>query len=247
MKAENLILELSKHIDQCLAKDLVREFVELQNDCKTGTLGKASGGKFIETVVQVLQFLEAKKYDKKPNVDEYLRILESKQTLFLNDDLKICCSRVARACYTLRNKRNILHKGAVDPNIYDLRFFFSGTQWILSELVRQIVNTNMSLAGKMIEFIQIPISSIVEELGDRKIVYGNLTVENELLVLLHSCFPEYLSIQNIQKSMDRRSESAIYNSLKKLWSNKLIHKEKTEYKLTQEGFKEAVNILSRIA
>jgi hypothetical protein len=179
-------------------------------------------------------------------VDSYLRNLES-STGPLNDDLKLCCARVARSCYTLRNKRSIAHKGSTDPNTYDLKYIYASAQWILSEIVRQVLTSDMNLAGRMIEFIQIPVSSVVEEFGGRKLVYGHLSAGKEILVLLHSYYPEYASRTEVGTSLDRRSESTISNSLNKLWKDKLIHKEESCYKLTQEGFKQARNILKNIS
>ncbi len=91
-----------------------------------------------------------------------------------------------------------------------------------------------------------PVSTVVEDFGTRKIVFGNLTVEKELLVLLHSFYPEYADLRSVKSSLDRRSSSAISNSLKKLWKGKLIHKEKSAYKLTQEGFRETTEILRNL-
>lgn len=245
MKSNDLIHELSKHIDESLAEDLVGSFVELRKDCKTGTLGRSSAGKFVETVVQVLQYLENSTYDAKPQVDDYLRNLESRPSP-LSDDLRICCSRIARSSYSLRSKRNIAHKGDVDPNTYDLQYTYAATQWMLSEIVRQVINTDMAAAGRIIEFIQIPVPSIVERFGNRKLVYGNLTIEMELIVLLHSYYPDYISLKVIQESMDRKSKSGISNALSKLWNAKIIHKEGSNYVLTQQGFKKAFEILSNI-
>lgn len=245
MNSDDLVTELSKHIDSNLAKELVNDFIAIRDDCKTGILGRASVGKFVESVVQLLQFIEKGAYDNKPSVDSYLRNLESKSTPF-DDDLRIVCSRIARAVYALRNKRNIAHKGSVDPNIYDLRYLFASVQWMLSEIVRQILKSDMSTASEMIEFIQIPVSTIVEEIDDRKLVFGDFTVEQEILVLLHSYYPKFIPRKTIQNSLDRRSNSAISNSLSKLWKEKFIHRKGTEYKLTQEGFKKAVQILRQI-
>lgn len=243
MNSDQLIAELAKYLDKQLAKEFVSEFVAIRNDCKTGILGRTSIGKFVETVVQLFQTLETGgKYDKKPNVDLYLKNLESKLTP-LNDDLKIVCNRIARASYSLRNKRNIAHKGEVDSNIYDLKYIYASAQWILSEIVRQFIKTDMASAGAMIEFIQIPVSSVVEDLGDRKLVFGKFTVEQELLVLLHSYYPNYISVQSIRSSLDRRSTSSISNALSKLWKDKLIHRKNLGYKLTQEGFNKVLRIL----
>ena len=245
MTPNALISKLSKHIDPSLSQDLVRDFMELRNDCKTGTLGRSSFSKFVETIVQILQFFERSSYDSKPDVDAYLKNLESRTTT-LPDDLRICCARIGRSCYTLRNKRNILHKGLVDSNIYDLRYAYSACQWMLSEIVRHTISTDKSLAGKMIDSIQMPVSAVVEDFGDRKMVYGNLTVEEELMILLHSHYPEYIPLKQIQKSMDRRSKSAISGNLSKLWNLKLIHRENAGYKLTQQGFNQAMNLLASL-
>jgi len=242
MSSDNLIKNLSRFIDLKLAKDLIKEFMAIRKECLTKDLGKSSIGKFIETVVQVLQFLDSKTYDNKPDVDQYLRTLDSK-TVNLNDDLKICCSRIARACYTLRNKRSICHKGGIDPNMVDLKFLYSGAQWILSELVRQVISVDMNTAEKMINFIQIPADSLVEDFGSRKLVYGDLSIADEILVLLHSVYPNYISSNNIYASMDRRSKPGICNALKKLWKDKLINKEKDNLVLTRKGLKKAVNVI----
>ncbi|OGV61817.1 MAG: hypothetical protein A2283_06290 [Lentisphaerae bacterium RIFOXYA12_FULL_48_11] len=245
MTSRDLILELSRVLDSNLAKDLVCEFIELRMECQTGTLGRSSLGKFVETVVQVLQYLDMGKYDAKPSVDDYLKNIESRSPA-LAEDLRICCARIARSVYTLRNKRNILHKGELDPSLYDLRYAYSACQWILSEILRYAIKSDKELAGGLVEFVQIPVSPVVEDLDGRKIVYGDLTVEKELLVLLHSHYPEAVRHKDIQVSMDRRSKSAISNSLKKLWEQKLVHRTVATYKLTQEGYKAATSVIKEL-
>jgi hypothetical protein len=245
MKTDDLIAELGKYLDPRLAHDLVDEFINIRSECKTGMLGRVSAGKFVETCVQVLQYLESGKYEKKPDVDQYLRTLESRATS-LNDDLKITFARIARSTYTLRNKRNIAHKGEVDPNIYDLHYVLASAQWMLSEIVRQTLTGNMTTAGRMIEFIQVTVSSVIEDFGDRKLVFGKLTVDEEIIVLLYSYYPNDADVKSIEASLDRRSSSAVYMSLKKLWRKKLIHRENSSYKLTQEGFRKALEILQTL-
>ena len=246
MSPDDLVQELSNHIVPALVSDLVESFMELRKDCKTGTLGRSSAGKFVETVVQVLQYFENGTYDQRPKVDAYLNGLESRESA-LPDDLKICCSRIARSSYGLRNKRNIAHKGSVDPNIYDLNYTYAAAQWMLSEIVRYAMNIEMAAAGAIIEFIQIPIFSIVERFGDRKLVCAKLTIENELLVLLHSYYPGHINSKVIQQSMDPRSKSGVSNALSKLWQTKLVHRDKDGYILTQLGFNRSVEILAELA
>jgi hypothetical protein len=149
MDIKSLEALLASRLPTQLATDLVAQFVQIRQDVASQTLGRSSPGKFVETVVQALQHLERGSFDRQPNVDNYLKNLESRATA-LPDGLRICAARVARAMYTLRNKRNILHKGEVDPNDFDLRFLLSGAQWITAELVREFSGTTMQQAGMLV-------------------------------------------------------------------------------------------------
>jgi hypothetical protein len=93
----------------------------------------------------------------------------------------------------------------------------------------------------------LPVSSVIEDFGDRKTVYGNLTVDREILVLLHSHYPDFVSPARIKLSLDRRSESAVSNALSRLWKQKSVHRAADGYKLTQRGFAEAAEVLTDIA
>lgn len=246
MKTDDIIIELSKSIPPVLAIDLVKEFMELRKDLQTLTLSRASAGKFIETTVQILEFIETGNYSTVPSVDAYLKNLESRSTS-LNDDLKITLSRIARATYTLRNKRNILHKGLVDANVYDLKYINSCAQWILTELVRQYITNDIHKAGEIIEFIQLPVSTVIESIDGRKIIHANLSVKEEILIVLYSIYPERISERKLNVSLDRRAKNSVYKALRSLWDDKRVHENAKLYTLTQAGFLQAQEILKRVS
>lgn len=219
----------------------------LRQDVATGTLGRASPGKFVETLVQVLQHLERGGYDSKPNVDDYLKNLESRGAASLDDGMRICAARIGRSMYTLRNKRNILHKDSVDPNTYDLRFLFAGAQWVMSELVRVTAAVSMKEAGALVDQVQSPVSELVERFGERTVVMDDMSAPEELLMLLHTHYPDVVATATIVASMDRRSASTVYNALAQLWAKREVEKAKTEagkkgYKLTQRGYRSASEV-----
>ncbi len=240
-----LVAALSKSIPQNLAEDLVTEFLQLRQDVATNTLGRASGGKIVETFVQVLQHLESGSHDPKPDVDGYLRAVESKTGL--DDGLRICAARLARALYAIRSKRNIVHKGAVDPNTYDVRLLLHGAEWVIAELLRLTQNLPMQEAGELIEMVHAPVGTLVEDFGTRRLVLPKLKISDELLVLLHSHYPERVPVSNIRSSMNRRSAGSVDNELRALWSNKMVEGNAAEgYRLTQTGFDAAVLIIQKI-
>lgn len=245
MNPSELIDQLDKYLPNSLVSDLINNFLKIKSEAATGTLEKSSPGKFIETVVQILQFLNNGQYEKSPKVDDYLKNLESRSTS-LPDDLRITLARAARASYTLRNKRNIAHKGDIDPNIYDLRYLYSTSQWILSEIVRQTLSKDINTAGRLIEFIQIPVSPIVEDFGDKRLVLKVGTTEEELLTLLLYYFPNYVLVSQIQKDMDRRARPTVSNVITSTYKKRFIEGNRQQgYKLTTLGYQEAIELIKK--
>jgi len=239
-----LVTALAKGLPQALAADLADNFLSLRQDAATGTLGRASPGKFVETVVQSLQFLDCGKYDAKPDVDAFLRAVESRPGL--DDGLRICCARIARAMYSLRSKRNILHKGDVDPNSYDLRFLHHGSQWVVAEFVRAVSGLSMEECGKLIDLVQAPVGGLVEDFGGRKLVLQEMSTREEILVLLHSEYPEALPVDQIVKCIDRRHEETVRRKVRSLWESRLLEGGAVDgYRLTVRGFSEAATVVTK--
>lgn len=220
------------------------DFLTIRQDVASCTLGRSAPGKFIETVVQVLQYLHSGTYEPKPNVDQFLRSIQSTSSS-LDDGLRICAARIARSMYALRSKRNIVHKGDVDPNLYDLRYLHHAAQWILAEIVRSVSGVSMEKAGKLVQQIQAPIGALVEDFGNRKIVLLDLSTPKEILILLHSNYPDPLTSERIVNSVDRKSRKTVLNAIRSLWKKRLIEGDSdTGYKLTQVGLQEAMKLIA---
>jgi hypothetical protein len=226
-----------------LAEDIVAQFLEIRRDVATGTLGRGSPGKFVETVVQVLQALEsAGKYDKQPKVDSYLRAIESRPST-LPDGLRVCASRLVRAMYALRSKRNIVHKAEIDPAVYDLRLLYAAAQWVLAELLALASGVKGDDAARLVAEIQLPVGGLVEAIDGRKIVHAEMTVKDEALVLLMTSYPEPMTVTELSRSMDRRSPGSVRATASVLWKEKLVHRaEDKRVVLTESGLRAAVGV-----
>lgn len=246
MDTRQLKAALATTLPTELACELVDSWVKLRLDTATQVLEKATAGKFVETLVQVLQHLENGTYDKRIDVDGYLRKLDSRSVAAFGDDLRICAARQARAMYTLRNKRNIAHKNDVDPNAYDQRVLHGQAQWVLTELVRFVTGGTMTAAGKLIDQVQMPVTALVEQIGSRRLVLPKVSASTEILIVLHSVYPSGLSRSSIAKDLDRSAAKTVANELAKLWRSKHVEKiEAGEFKLTLKGFAEAESAIRK--
>jgi hypothetical protein len=235
-----LAVALSAYLPKELASELVTDFVKLRRDYATSTLERVSAGKFVEAFVQCLQFLATGAYDPKPDVDAYLS-KKAESQVNVPEGLRLCGSRLARAMYTLRNKRNIAHKNPVDPNRFDLAVTHQAAAWIMAELLRNATAISMDEAGRLIELIQAPVGTLVEEIDGVRLVHADTSVKGEILILLHSHFPDPVAVEAILKSMKARSSGSVKNRLGELRSAKFIHGDgKVGYRLTTAGYSAAL-------
>ena len=218
-----------------LALDISRHFVQIRQDYATKTLGRSSPGKFVETFVQCLQQIAHNRFDAQPNIDAYLNAQAENESA-LPDGLRLSAARIARAMYTLRNKRNIMHIGTVDTNSYDLAFLYQSAAWITAELVRNATNVTMEEAGAIIDLIQTPVGSLIEEIDGVRLVHADVSVRAELLILMHSHYPEMVSASKINSSLSIRNTPSIRNRLNELKKKKLVYGNPSQgYRLTATG------------
>lgn len=237
-----------------LARDLLHYFFNLAKECQTHDLEKSSVGKFVETVVQLLQALDPLRtsYDRsvKQVEKELLVTYESRSVLGINDEARLGLVRVARAIYALRSKRGIVHKNQIDPNMFDLKYIYQSAQWVVTELVRLGGSLSIAEAGQLVEQIQRPIIPIVEVIMGRPLVLHDVRVEEELLLILLELYTRETaaSRQEIGKALDRRSSGATTNALAALRAKRLVEgSTKQGFRLTQLGLHEARKIAETAA
>lgn len=239
-------MALGPYLTPELAGELVSDFVKLRRDAATLTLERAVAGKFVEAFVQCLQHLATGTFDAKPEVDAYLSKHVENQ-VSLPEGLRICAARLARFIYTLRNKRNIAHKNAIDPNRFDLALGHEGAAWIMAELLRNATRISMEEAGALIELVQTPVGTLVEEIDGVRLIHAETSVRGEIMILLHSHYPERVPVSDILQTMSGRSTSSVRNRLGELRTEKrVVGDGETGYRLTQTGYSEAVGTIRTV-
>lgn len=244
MDKTRLINSLAGIVGEVLASELVTEFLKIRQDYATKTLERASPGKFVETFVQCLQFMDKGSYESCPVVDRSLNTVESTT---LPSGLRICASRIARSIYTLRNKRSIAHKNEIDPNSFDLAYIHQAAVWVMSELVRNATELTMHESGTLITLLQAPVEGLVERINGKILIQAGHSIQVELLILLHSHYPCEVALENILDSLNHRQKGSVRNRLRTLGKENLIYvTSQQKCKLTQWGHAAAKKEIARI-
>lgn len=245
MDETRLATALAGLVSPALAADLVADLAKTRRDYATQTLERTAPGKFVETFVQCLQYIDTGSWDSRPNVNAYLSTVENTS---LPDGLRICAARVARSMYAFRNKRNIAHKNDVDANTHDLALMHQGATWISAELLRHSTGLSMQEAGALIEMLQAPVGTLVEEIDGARLVHADVPVRTELLILLHSYYPDAVRFESVIKGLSRQKPETVRRRLHALHVQKLAHGDtKSGYRLTRAGHAAAVAELKAIA
>lgn len=232
-----------------LSADLATYFSRLRHEVQTEQLEKASAGKFVETVVQVLQARDParKNYDKHVNVDKELRdIYESREIPGMPADTRVGIIRAARTIYALRSKRGMIHKSGPDPNLADLLFVFQNAQWIMAEFVRLSTSLPVDEANRILDRVTRPVIPIVEEvLGTSVVLLEGMTISEEVLVLLLHHYNDDLPLskKGIVNALARRSTRGVDYALDDLWKGRLIGRHDSSFALTATGLHEARRIV----
>ena len=114
----------------------------------------------------------------------------------------------------------------------------------MAEMIRTVSGLPMEEAGKLIEAIQAPLGVLVEDFGDRKLVLREMSAREEVLAILHTHYPERIATSVITASVDRRAAKTVRNTVRKLWTERLIEGDQHKgYKLTASGFSAAVDVI----
>ena len=122
-----------------------------------------------------------------------------------------------------------------------------GAAWIIAELIRCASGITMEEAGALIELVQAPVGTLVEEIDGTRLVHADVSARVEILILLHSHYPDRVAVGDIRKTMYGRSAASVGSRLSELRNKKLIFGDaKTGYRLTTAGYTVSVTEIERL-
>lgn len=239
-----------------LANDLVLYFQKIGDELRKLDLEKSSAGKFVETVVQILQALNSPSRSYQPtvrSVDEELTAFESRVIPSVNSESRLGIIRIARAIQCVRSKRSMVHKNLIDPNVFDLEFVHHSSRWIVTELVRLGSNSSVQDAAGIVKDIQMPVVPIVEVLLGRPLVLdNNVKSLDEVLIILYHAYSTnpakpFMTRKEIGSALNRRSSPTVSRALGSLWATRLIDGSPEQgYQLTAIGIEAAREVIDKV-
>jgi predicted transcriptional regulator len=113
----------------------------------------------------------------------------------------------------------------------------------MAEFVRHAQGISMQEAGNLLKLLEVPVNMLVEEIGNVRLVHADVSIRTELLILLHSYYPE----KQIFESTEHRSTKSVRNQLNALKTEKLVFGDTTSgYLLTRTGHAAAVDQIRRL-
>lgn len=146
----------------------------------------------------------------------------------------------------MRNKRNIAHKGEIDPNTIDLEFTYHAAAWIMAELIRCANGISMEEAGSLIKLVSEPVGTLVEEIQGIRMVHATVSTRSEILILLHSKHPDPVTAPQLIVWVGKK-DSATRARISELKKDRLVvGSSETGYQLTSPGFNEAVDLIYQL-
>jgi len=87
----------------------------------------------------------------------------------------------------------------------------------------------------------------VEEIEGMRLVHAVVSVSSEILILLHSHYPDRASLADITRSMSTRSPGSVRNRLAEMRTEKLVVGDgRLGYRLTHAGHTAAVDEIRRL-
>ena len=90
-------------------------------------------------------------------------------------------------------------------------------------LERKHGGVSMQEAGALIEFVQAPVVTLVEETDRTRPAHGDVSVRTEVLILLHSYYPNPVPAESVIKGLSRRKAATVRKRLRDLYVQRLVH------------------------
>lgn len=227
LSADDLINELSKVIDLTFAREAIRSYIEMQQRFWAGDWKPAEldAGRLCEAVSRAIFQLDTGTVTHSNLPGTICDQLSSKKISHqLSDKDRSHICKAIGVVYKFRSDRGPVHISPVHTaNQIDSMFVLHTGKWILAEFLRLAWNQDRQAIGRVIEELAQVDHSLIHELDGKPMVMStNVTISEEILVLLFHAQGYRLNRKDIQASVVNRSTSAVNAAIRRLIDSKEV-------------------------
>ena len=194
MDAAALSRSLAPPLDKVLADSLLQEFVDLERRFVLGDWEPATldGGQFCEIAARIVYHVDSCNLNRTKGVDACLKYVEddtnSNSHSFPKRRTALHLAKVIRTVYKFRSQRGAVH---IDPaytaNEIDATLILAMVRWTTAEVLRVFWSGSTSDVVRAIkEIVRFEVPAILEVDGRHLVMRTDCTIEEEVLLLLHS-------------------------------------------------------------
>ena len=243
IEKSSMLSALSPPLDHLLASQMLDEFVSaekrfIQRDWEPAEL---DGGQFAEIVARIIYHQDSGNLSPTKDFGDCLKYVEDDkvphQIVPRHDSLHI--ARVLRNVYKFRSQRGAVHiSPTYRANHMDAKFIVESVCWVMNEMLRIFWTGDREKVARAIrELLQFDVPCVGVFEDTVLVQRTDLTVEEELLVLLHFAGEQGFTRVELGR-FAMRPASSISNAIKKLLAadiRQIVLLANDRYRLTDLG------------
>ena len=233
------IAESIRDINKNLFSELLDEHLQLEKAYYRKDYEKAliKGGKFVETVFQIVEHLLSGSYSAQPKFASIQKSLEKSNAERYPSSIRITIPRAARIIYSMRSHRGGAHKSKVNPQLIDAKACLNIASWIVCEFIRLYSDEKPEDIERVISHMVSRRLPFVEEFedGDIMLLIDPKSCREECLLVLYHFYPKRLSNAQVRSYLRNQTTENVLTSLRNAELDRLVHRNDNGNKLTQKG------------
>lgn len=233
------LVESITDINKNLFGELLDEHLQLEKAYYRRDYEKVliKGGKFVETVFQILEQMVTGSYSTQPKFMSIQKSLEKSSTTRYPSSIRMTIPRAARIIYEMRSHRGGAHKSEVNPQFLDAKVCLNIASWIVCEFIRlysdkepeNVEQTISQMISRRLPFIE------EFEDGDVMLLIDPSSCKEECLLYLYHFYPKRISNEQMREYLDHQTAQNVLTSLSRAELERLVHRNDNGNKLTQKG------------
>jgi hypothetical protein len=253
LEMADLEKELSTSIDSGLVKELLNDYQDLKNRYRLADAepAVAAAGRFSEDTLKCIIYLKDQQVTSKMGLrfeNKYNEIMGYPKPIDTIEEYKYrLIPEVAKAVYTIRNKKRGQHSRGEKLLHIDLQYVVKACDWILASLLYVSHGVPEDDALEMMNDILKYDVPLVEEIGGYSVLSRtDLDIQDALLVILYS-FGRSEKQSVVARNMKiRYKHTTTYNAIQLAHDEALIfrHPETKVLTLLKNGIRRAEEIIT---